>query len=262
MIDCPWPAAPPIPTVAAAPSAGSPLIGATPPPRGRIDVFAFALDPPEERLAALRATLAADERERAAKFRFDVHRRAFEACRGVVREILGAHLGLAPAKVQFSYGPKGKPSLLPDSTPLVFSVSHSAALGLCAVAREGALGVDVERLRPLDDALAIAERFFSSAERAALRTLAPPALETAFFAAWTRKEAFIKALGEGLSHPLADFDVTLLPDEPAQLLRVAGVDDAPSRWRLVALDPARGYVAALAAAEPVEAIECWTWPPR
>jgi len=250
MTGCPWPPAP-----------VSSLSGA-PPPAGRVDVFAFALDPPEERLAALRDTLAADERERAARYRFDVHRRAFEACRSVVREILGRYLALAPAAVRFQYGPQGKPALPPDDGPLVFSVSHSGELGLCAVAREGALGVDLERVRSLDDALAIAERFFSPAERDALRTLQPPALATAFFTAWTRKEAFIKALGEGLSYPLADFDVTLLPEEPARLLRVAGDEKAPARWRLTALDPAPGYVAALAAAEPVDAVACWSWPPR
>jgi 4'-phosphopantetheinyl transferase len=238
------------------------LAAAEAPPAGRVDVFAFALDPPGERLAALRDTLAADERERAARYRFEVHRRAFEACRGAVRQILGSRLGLAPAAVRFRYGPQGKPALLADPAPLVFSVSHSGELGLCAVAREGALGVDVERVRPLDDALAIAERFFSPAERAALRSLEPPALETAFFTAWTRKEAFIKALGEGLSYPLADFDVTLLPDERARLLRVAGDDKAPPRWRLTALDPAPGYDAALAATVPFDAVECWSWPAR
>ena len=243
------------------PAPVSSLTGA-PPPAGRVDVFAFALDPAEERLAALRATLAADERERAARYRFDVHRCAFEACRGAVREILGSYLTLAPAAVRFQYGPQGKPALPPDGEPLVFSVSHSGELGICAVARQGALGADVERVRPLDDALAIAERFFSPAERAALRTLQPPALETGFFTAWTRKEAFIKALGEGLSHPLADFDVTLLPDEPARLLRVAGDDEAPTRWRLTPLDPAPGYVAALAATEPIDAVARWSWPAR
>ncbi|HEV8241005.1 MAG TPA: 4'-phosphopantetheinyl transferase superfamily protein [Thermoanaerobaculia bacterium] len=228
---------------------------------GHVDVFAFALNPPDERLAALRAALAAEEHERAAGFRFDAHRRAFESCRGAVREILAAHLGCAPAAVRFQYGEHGKPALLADDAPLVFSVSHSSELGLCAISRRGALGVDVEFLRPLPDALAIAERFFSTAERDSLRTLQPPALEAAFFAAWTRKEAFIKALGEGLSHPLADFDVTLLPGEPARLLRVAGDDEAPARWRLAALDPAPGYFAALAAAEPVNAVACWSWPP-
>ena len=251
MIDCAWPPAPVAGTAAA-------------PPDGRVDVFAFALDPPAGRLDALRKTLAADERERAARYRFAAHRRAFEACRGAVREVLGAYIGLPAAAVRFQYRPQGKPALLPDDAPLVFSVAHSGELGLLAIAStragQGALGVDVERVRPLDDALAIAERFFSPAECAALRTLAPPALEAAFFAAWTRKEAFIKALGEGLSYPLADFAVTLLPEEPARLLRVAGDDQARARWRLAALDPAPGYVAALAAIEPVDAIACWSWP--
>lgn len=253
MTDCSWPPASPIGT------------GLAPPPEGWVEVFAFALDPPEERLASLRDTLAAEERERAAKFVFAVHRSAFEACRGTVREILGAQLALPPTEVRFQYGPKGKPALLLDDAPLVFSVAHSGDLGLLAITgaspRERVLGVDVERVRPLDDAVAIAERFFSLAERAALRTLQPPALEAAFFTAWTRKEAFIKALGEGLSHPLADFDVTLLPDEPARLLRVAGDDDAPARWRLIALDPAPGYAAALAATEPIDNVACWSWPP-
>lgn len=243
------------------PAPVSSLSGAQP-PAGRVDVFAFALDPPEERLAALRDALAADERERAARYRFDVHRRAFEACRGAVREILGAHLTLPATAVRFQYGPQGRPALLHEGARLDFSVSHSGELGVCAVSRERTVGIDVERVRPLDDALAIAERFFSPAERAALRTLQPPALETGFFTAWTRKEAFVKALGEGLSYPLADFDVTLLPDEPARLLRVAGDERAPARWRLAALDPAPGYVAALAASEPIDAVACWSWPAR
>lgn len=225
----------------------------------QVDVFAFPLDPATPRLSALATSLSADERERAARYRFANDRRAFVACRGTVREILGRHLAIPAAAVRFRYGPNGKPVFEPGEQELAFNVSHSGELGLCAVARGGVVGVDVERVRELPDAL-IAARFFSPVEHAALSALDAEIQATAFFAAWTRKEAFLKALGEGVSYPLDRFEVSLGPAEPAELRRVDGDAGPAHRWCLFALDPAPGYAAALVAESPVSALGRWTWP--
>jgi 4'-phosphopantetheinyl transferase len=117
---------------------------------------------------------------------------------------------------------------------------------LLAVSYGREVGVDIEQIRALDDAASIAGRFFSAAENRAWLAVPDEQKPAAFFNAWTRKEAFIKAVGDGLSYPLDRFDVSLAPGEPARLLRVAGEPEATSRWRIEALEPAPGYAAAVA----------------
>jgi 4'-phosphopantetheinyl transferase len=213
-----------------------------------VHLWSVALDPVPEIVAELRALLSSDEIQRAERFRFDRHRRRFIVGRGALRSILGSYLGRSPAELEFEYGPKGKPSLAPSQggDEFRFNLSHSSELGLYALARRQELGVDVEKLRPMPDAEQIAERFFSESERVALRAIPGEAKVDAFFNCWTRKEAYIKATGDGLSMPLDRFDVTLAPGEPAAMLRAEGGPDAALRWTLVHLDPAAGYVGALA----------------
>ena len=229
-------------------------------PQRRVDVFAFPLDPSPPRLAALDGVLSPDERERAARYRFAADRQAFVACRGAVREILGQELAVPAAAVRFRYGPNGKPAVETKDGEPAISISHSGDLGLCAIGRGGAVGVDLERLRELPDALAIAARFFSPAEHAALAALDAEIQAAAFFAVWTRKEALVKALGEGVSYPLHQFEVSVGPAEPAELRRVDGAGGPAHRWSLFALDPAPGYAAALVAESPVASVARWTWP--
>jgi 4'-phosphopantetheinyl transferase len=212
---------------------------------GEVHVVTLDLDQDgadEERFAAL---LSADERARSQRFRFARDRRRFIVGRGTLRLILGRYLGAQPARLSFRYGPHGKPALEGDSA-LRFNLSHSQGLALYALAMEHEVGVDMERIQPLPDLEDIARSCFAEGEIAALWALPEAQRLHAFFACWTRKEAFIKAIGDGLSFPLDRFDVSLVPGAPARLLRVEGDPGEASRWTLAALHPAPGYAAALA----------------
>jgi 4'-phosphopantetheinyl transferase len=192
-------------------------------------------------LAQLYTTLSADERGRATRFHFDKHRSRFIAARGLLRMILGAYMGLAPERIQFIYGRNGKPGLRGD--PLQFNVSHSEDRALYALALNVPLGVDLERLRWSYDLDEIALSTFSSTECLEYRLMHDRKTE-AFFRCWTRKEAFIKAIGDGLSYPLDRFDVSL--DKRAQLLSLDGNHERAGQWSLYHLSPEEGYVGALA----------------
>jgi len=237
----------------------NPMLGAD-----DVHVWAAALDIPEADAALLWQTLSADERARALRFRFDRDRRHYLASRGFLRYLLAQYLGSRPADLQFSYSSYGKPALQ-DGGP-AFNISHSHGLALLAVSRDRAVGVDVEFCRADANArypiasLEIARQFFSLAEVEALCRLPPEAQVEAFFSCWTRKEAFVKALGEGLSYPLKDFDVSLAPGEPAALLHVRSDPATIHRWQLIDLAPAPGYVAALAVAGQPVRVSAWRWP--
>lgn len=206
-----------------------------------IDLWSWrlALDDGEiERLAAL---LSPDERARARRFVFDRHRMRFVAARGRLREILGGIVGRAPEDLVFSYGEHGKPALAGIADAPHFNLSHSEDIAVLAVASRE-LGADVEMIRPLQED--VAGRFFSDAEIAALQALPAADRRAGFYRCWTRKEAVIKALGSGLSLPLKTFDVSV--GEEARLTRLHGSPDAARGWCLAHLEPAPGYVGALA----------------
>lgn len=234
----------------------------TPPDAGEVHLWAVPLDPPRERVAALGALLAADERERAARFHFERHRRRYSVGRGALRELLGGYLGCSAAALRFGYGDKGKP-FLAGGPRLRFNLSNSSELALVAVAMDVEVGVDVEWLRPMPDALEIAERFFSDSEREVLAAVAEGERETAFFRCWTRKEAYLKAVGDGITAPLDRFDVTLAAGEPPRILALEG-DPAPAaRWALAHLEPAPGYLGALALPAPGPwRLHAWRLDPR
>jgi 4'-phosphopantetheinyl transferase len=149
--------------------------------------------------------------------------------------------------VEFAYGAHGKPRLSSrfDRADLRFNVSHAAGLAVFAFARGRELGVDVEAVRELPDADQIAARFFSGHEREAYRALDVRDRPLGFFNCWTRKEAFIKALGDGLHYPLERFDVSLVPGQPARILRVGTVPGKRSGWILHDLTLAPGFAAAV-----------------
>ena len=230
-------------------------------PPGEVHVWAARLDPPPERVAALRATLAADERARADRFRFEVHRRRFAVGRGLLRELLGAYLGAPPERLAFVYGERGKPDLAPATArpgaPLHFNLSHSHELAVLAVTREREIGADVEQLKPMDDLERIAERFFSAPENAALRGLPPAERQRAFFRCWTRKEAYLKAVGVGLAAPLDSFVVTLGPEEPPRMLSLEQDAARGERWNLWHLEPEEGYLGAVAVEAAGLTLRAW-----
>jgi 4'-phosphopantetheinyl transferase len=223
---------------------------------GDVHVWAACLDDLPE--ASLRLLLSADERARGGRFHFERDRRRFVNARGLLRALLGRYLDVDPARLLFGYGPRGKPFLAARGE-LRFNVSHSSGLALLAFARGLELGVDVERERPLPESEDIASRYFSAREGAELRGLRVEERGAAFFRCWTRKEAFIKATGDGLSRPLDEFDVTLAPGEPARLLRVLGEPEAAGRFRLEDLRPAPGFAGALAVEGEAKRVVCRTW---
>jgi 4'-phosphopantetheinyl transferase len=229
--------------------------------RGHVDVWATSLDPAPPTVARLERWLDPDERARAARFVFERDARRFRVARGVLREILAAYLGATPDTVRFVYTAAGKPALAEPFTGagVEFNVSHSGEIALYAIGTSGRLGVDVELIRPLDDLEALATRNFSTAEQRALLALPPGQREPAFFACWTRKEAFIKALGDGLSYPLDAFTVSFAAGEPARLLEVRGEPAAAARWTLVALDIGVGYAAAVAVDGPATVTVRGSW---
>jgi 4'-phosphopantetheinyl transferase len=145
-------------------------------------------------------------------------------------------------------------STRPASRPLRFNVSHCDSWALIAVTLEDRVGIDIERLRPLDDLENVARSCFSELELETLLSVPANQRTEAFFNCWTRKEAFIKAWGDGLSYPLGDFDVTLLPQVPAELVSVRGNVTAPAEWSLVAWQPVPGYVAAMAIDQPTVSV--------
>jgi 4'-phosphopantetheinyl transferase len=231
---------------------------AQPPALGgdELHVWLVPLDPPPAALARLAGRLSPDERRRAARFRFERDRRRFQAARGALRELLAGYLDERPERIRFVEGRHGKPELAEAGSALRFNVSHSGERALCALSLRRELGVDIEQLRELADAEALARRFFSAAESAELAALPEPQRLAAFFRCWTRKEAYLKAVGAGLLQPLADFDVSLLPELGACDFNLHGRPEETARWSLLALDVGAGYVGALMAERPPWRLVC------
>jgi 4'-phosphopantetheinyl transferase len=225
----------------------SPAAGPLSFPVGRVDVWRLRLDQPSTARPEA-GVLSPDETARASRFHFEKHRTRFVRCRSALRCLLGDYLGAQAAEVRFEYLANGKPQLAPQQNPraLHFNVSHSGNIALIAVGSELSLGVDIEKIRDDVDAAALAERFFSPRERAGLRALPAHLRVPGFYACWTRKEAFLKATGTGLSFPLADFSVTTHPDLHPHLEDVQGDNEACQRWFLTDLQAGIPYRATLA----------------
>jgi 4'-phosphopantetheinyl transferase len=224
-----------------------------------VHVWRADLDRPEADVRTLQQLLSADELSRAARFHFQKDAHRFIVGRGLLRTILARYLRVAPSRVRFDYTTYGKPMLAPASAQetITFNLAHSGQIALYAVARDRAVGVDIEQIRSGIEYEQIAERFFSATERAQLRALPANQRTVAFFTCWTRKEAYIKAQGEGLSLPLGQFDVSFAPGEPARLVHTAGDPGEAARWSLHELHPGAGYVAALAAEGQGWRVACW-----
>lgn len=222
-----------------------------------LDDAAWAVERP-------RATLSPDERRRAGSFAFARDRRRFEVRRGVLRLLLARYLGGAPRAVDLREGPHGKPALAvaPGDPPVEFNCSHSRGLALYAFTRGRRVGVDVEAARPLPEAHGIAELCFSPRERSELAALPPGGLEQAVLSGWTMKEAYVKAVGDGLATPLDGIEVTVTPAGPPTLRAIDGSSRKASGWCLHTLSLGHRYVAALVV-EGGDACElhCWTAQP-
>ena len=187
---------------------------------------------------------------RAARFLVERPRTEFILTRAMLRFLVASYLRKKPQEVSFSYSEYGKPRLN-EAVDLHFNVSHTEGLALAAFARDREIGVDAERIRPLSDARSLANRFFSVHERQLLEKLSGDELYSAFFRCWTRKEAYVKARGEGLSLPLHQFDVSIAEAEGNVLLATRPDPLEAGRWIVRSLPVGDGYVAALAVAATV-----------
>ncbi len=202
--------------------------------------------------------LTGDERLKAADFLFEDDRKRFVVSRGVLRALLGGYLRRHPGSLSFGYNPYGKPFLAGDFG-IGFSTSHSHGLVLLAFARGRNIGVDIERVRADLGVEGIAACYFSPREIATLHSLPNGLREEAFFACWTRKEAFAKAEGKGLALPLSRFEVTLGPGKPATLLDTEGDPLESTKWTIQEMAPDSGYVAALAIEGTAMRLSCWQY---
>jgi 4'-phosphopantetheinyl transferase len=226
-----------------------------------IHVWCANLDKLAAALPAYAEPLSESERKRADRFHFDRDRNRFIVRHGLLRMILGRYLNIGPECVAFTYETHGKPLISGRSTRtrFHFNLSHSDGLALIAGSRRAALGVDIERVRFVPDADQIAARFFSPSESAMLNAVPAEQKMEAFFHCWTRKEAYLKATGEGIADALPRIEVSLSPAQPARLLRIGGDAMDASHWTLSALTPAPGFVGALAIKAGGLKVTCWSW---
>lgn len=210
----------------------------------QVDLWRTSLDLPTASFKSFESTLSADESQRAARFHFSADRDRYIAAHGCLRVVLARYLQDEPGQLSFSTNAYGKPYL--DDHKLEFNLSHSGDYALIAVTLEHKIGVDVELIRDEVEILSIANRYFSKNEITELMTLPLEDRITGFFNCWTRKEAYIKAHGFGLSLPLDSFDVSLSPRDPAILRATRPNLQEAARWRLLSLEVDLMYAAAVA----------------
>ena len=230
-------------------------------PSHAVHVWRAPLEAPVSTVEDLSGMLCDDERRRADGFRFRRDRDRYIMGRATLRRLLGRYLNADPRQLRFRYGAHDKPALAPEcgGDTHRFNVSHSHGLGLIALTRDREVGVDLEWMRPEVAIEELARRFFSPAEVAALFALPASEREEAFFACWTRKEAYIKARGEGLAIPLDQFDVSLGRGKPPAILSTRWDPGDASRWTLRSLHPGSGFAGAVAVEGHGGHLACFQW---
>ncbi len=235
-------------------------LGNTVVPTGGVDVWSVRLDEPAK-AGSEAVVLSPDEIARASRFHFEKDRIHFTRCRSALRGVLAGCLAIPAAEIRFEYLASGKPQLAVEQNPsaLQFNVSHSANMALIAVGSEHRLGVDIEKIRSDVDTATLAERFFSLRERAGLQALPDHLRVPGFFACWTRKEAFLKATGEGLSFPLEDFSVTTHPDLDPEIEEIKGSTAEGKQWFLSDLSVVEGFRATVARERSPYRLETYAW---
>lgn len=215
--------------------------------KDQVDVWCLSLELEEASLDSLQRLLSEDELMKAGRFLVERAKKHFIAARGFLRRLIGHYLKEKPERLLFQYGPQGKPSPAGkfEATGISFNVSHSHGMALYAVAWNKAVGVDIEKIDSNTSCIDIAERFFSPYEIEVLRNLTGDRQRRGFFNCWTRKEAYLKARGEGISSSLSRFDVSLVPGEPAVLLAHRTDPGEIFRWSFEDLDVHPDYAAAV-----------------
>lgn len=217
MLDCSWQLAP------------SQLAAS----KDEVHIWRSTLDLSKEKVEILAQSLSTDERGRAQRFYFEQDRQRFIVARGLLRTILGNYLGIPAALLEFDYGHHGKPAI--KNTQIRFNLSHSKSLVLYAITSDRNLGIDLEFIRPMNEAEQIAKRCFSRRENAIFQALSPDEKPAGFFYHWTRLEAYLKAVGDGVAAGNDDFDQM-----------VATQSDRANRWFLCSFAPAANYLATVA----------------
>lgn len=215
--------------------------------QNNVHVWCSSLSQSADVVQQLSTLLTEEERERADRFQFEHLRQSFILARGTLRVILSSYLNSEPGDLRFGYTANGKPYLSDPSDPkgISFNLSHSNDLVLYAITSGRQVGVDIEYIRPIPELMDIAANTFSPEENYQLKSQAESQRLDAFFHCWTRKEAFIKAIGEGVSFPLDQFDVSLTAGKPARLLSIRGSKKEAAGWSMFSWQPTEGYVAAL-----------------
>ncbi len=223
-------------------------------------VWRVAFDVADARLPHYRLWLSEAERRQADRYRPPERRRQYTVMRAALRSILGRYLNVQPAAISFASGLEGKPEVAaPRDRGIEFNVSHSHGLGLCAVAR-CRVGVDLEYVeRRAGNMEEIVRRFFSPTEYALFMALPAAERREGFYNCWTRKEAFIKAIGRGLFAALDSFDVSLRPAEPPRILAVRDATENAARWSLFSLKPDAKHTGALAVEGRAIRLSFWSW---
>jgi 4'-phosphopantetheinyl transferase len=231
-------------------------------PEDEVQLWRVDLDAIRSEESRWQKVLSADESTRASRFHFLSDRQRFVASRALLRMILAAYLTTDPKELRFSYSKKEKPLLGPEhaGSDIKFNISHSGGIALLAFTRRREIGVDVEQLRRDFDVAAIARRFFSEKEQEQLAALAAQENFEGFFRCWTRKEAYVKATGEGLSLPLRQFDVSIAADDHDALLSTRPDDSEAALWSLREVPAGAGYVAALCVRGRAWQLKHWSGP--
>jgi 4'-phosphopantetheinyl transferase len=242
------------------------ILWSTPPSRwplngNEIHVWAATSEVSSREISAFEKTLSLDEVERAGQFKLERDRNRFVACRGCLRAILAAYLETGPQEVNFEYGPRGKPWLAnkPETSRLHFNVAHSENLFLTAISRICPLGVDVERIRFIENTDDLVKLLLCTTEELEWNTVAETQKLSTFFRIWTCKEACLKATGDGIAESLREIAVSFLPGEPARLIKPPAMPIPNEDWTLSELNPAGEFAAAIAAPTRGFDLSCWRW---
>lgn len=227
---------------------------------GFIDLWYAKLDQSDSLIQKLITSLSDDEFSRAEEYRFDRDKNRFIVGRGILRNIIGRYLNIKPGLVNFRYGKYGKPYLSNNhhEREIKFNLAHSKDVAVYAFALGKEMGVDVECIREMPDVDHIASSFFSPREVIALRSIPENQKLEAFFNCWTRKEAYIKALGDGLTHPLDQFSVSFLPGEEPEVLEISN-SMKPGKWSLKSFSIRDNYIAAVAVENCDYDMRLWKW---
>ena len=227
---------------------------------GEVHLWRLPLKPAIGEVSRLWEFLSGDEQTRANRYKIERIRRRFIAARGQLRVVLSKYLATTPERIEFRYESLGKPHLASpwSKTGLQFNLSDSHEMALCGITVGNELGTDVERIRAVSNFSELALRYFAGSEIAQLERLGFQERLLGFFNCWTRKEAYLKAVGSGLSFPLNQLEVTVLPGEPARLLKLNGSSQEALGWHMVEVAPMPGYVAAMASNAPMEKLVCYS----